>query len=406
MAERLLVLAVDIDNDLYRKTRKSGPVIGRADNLKAAAALALADPQDTDANAMFEAVRKHDELKEEGHEVEVATITGAEREGYAADAELSRQIDLVLDRFKVDACVFVTDGASDERFLPILKTRTKINSVDVVRMKQAEKFESTYFAILEKLKEPHYARIVFGIPALLLLLFAVSYYLNFGWQLPVAIIGVYLIMKGFGLEDSFVSSFKGLGFSINRLSFIFYISALTFFFIALVLGYGNFVHSTSSNVLTTDSYALQGFLLLFPISMGLYMVGRIMDYENKHMRYKAINQGTYVSYAIIAIAILYVVTEWFVGQIYFWQFLLSIALAMFAGYGISLLSAATKRRAIERSSLKNKNVINDIGAYIGKVTSIDSRRGTMSVKTDYGSTITFDIDRITSTSEADRVIVR
>ncbi len=406
MAERLLVLAVDIDNDLYRKARKSGPVVGREDNLKAAAALALADPQDTDANAMFEAVRKYDELKKQGHDVEVATITGAEREGYAADAELSRQIDIVLDRFKVDACVFVTDGASDERFLPILKTRTKINSVDVVRMKQAEKFESTYFAILEKLKEPHYARIVFGIPALLLLLFAVSYYLNFGWQLPVALIGIYLIMKGFGLEDAFVESFRGLGFSINRLSFIFYISSMIFFFIALVLGYGNFAHSLSSNPLTTDSYAVQGFLLLFPISLGLYMVGRIMDLENKHLRYKAINMGTYISYAIIALAILYVVTEWFVGQVYFWQFLLAIPIAMFIGYAISLLSAATKRHAIERSSLKNKNVINDIGAYIGKVTSIDSKRGTMSVKTDYGSTLTFDIDRITSTSEADRVIVR
>ena len=60
MPERLLVLAVDIDNDLYRKTRITGPVVGRDDNLKAAAALVLADPQDTDGNTMFEAVKKYD----------------------------------------------------------------------------------------------------------------------------------------------------------------------------------------------------------------------------------------------------------------------------------------------------------------------------------------------------------
>jgi hypothetical protein len=42
------------------------------------------------------------------------------------------------------------------------------------RMKQAEDIENTYFTVLEKLKEPHYARIVFGIPAILLLLFAIA----------------------------------------------------------------------------------------------------------------------------------------------------------------------------------------------------------------------------------------
>ena len=64
-----------------------------------------------------------------------------------------------------------------------------MNSVDIVRIKQAQGFETTYFTILEKLKEPHYSRIVFGIPAVLFILFAISYYFNFGWQLPVALIG-------------------------------------------------------------------------------------------------------------------------------------------------------------------------------------------------------------------------
>ena len=163
MGERILVLAVDIDNDLYRKTKITGPVIGRQENLKAAARLALADPMDTDSNAMFEAVKRHDELKRAGNRVIVVTITGAEKEGYAADSEVSRQLDMVLAKFKADSCVLVTDGASDNRVLPILKTRVKVNSVDIVRMKQSEQLENTYFTILEKLKEPHYARIVFVI---------------------------------------------------------------------------------------------------------------------------------------------------------------------------------------------------------------------------------------------------
>src|SRR5208283_4972436 len=95
----------------------------------------------------------------------------------------------------------------------------------------------TYFTLLEKLKEPHYARIVFGIPAVLLLLFAISYYFNFGWQLPVALIGAYLILKGFGLEDALINSSKGFGFSIERFSFVFYIGAGIFLLISLIIAY-------------------------------------------------------------------------------------------------------------------------------------------------------------------------
>jgi putative membrane protein len=406
MAERILVLAVDADNDLFRKTKITGPVIGRNDNYKAAAKLALADPQDTDSNTMFEACRKFDELKSKGYSVNVATVTGAEKEGYVADVELVRQIEVVLERLKSDACILVTDGSSDSRVLPLLKNRIKVNSVDLVRMKQAEGLENTYFTVLEKLKEPHYSRIVFGIPAILLILFAASYYFNFGWQLPVALIGIYLIMKGFGLEDALVNSFKGLGFSVERLSFVFYIGAIIFFAISLIIAYSAWA---GASAVTTDgliigSQALEGFLTLFPVSLVLYLVGRVIDLENKRMRYRAISQGTYVGYAIVALALLYLTSSWIIGQIYFWQFLVLSIATLFAGYGLSAFSTFLRRRAIRHAKIKDKRVINDIGAYIGRITDVDSKRGLIFVKTDYGSVIKYDVDRITGVS--DRVVIR
>ncbi|MCL4373413.1 MAG: DUF373 family protein [Candidatus Marsarchaeota archaeon] len=405
MAERILVLAVDIDNDLYRKTKLSGPVLGRADNLRAAAKLALADPQDTDGNTMFEAVHKFDELRSQGLSVNIATVTGAEKEGYVADRELARQIDKVIDTFKSDACVLVTDGQSDMRVLPILKTRIKVNSVDVLRMKQAEQFESTYFTLLEKLKEPHYARIVFGIPAVLLLLFAISYYFKLGWQLPVALIGLYLILKGFGLENALVESFKGLGFSVERLSFVFYIGAILFFIISLIIGDISYASAikTTSNALTTIFYAIEGFLLLLPISLLLYLAGRIIDFRNRHMSYRALSQGTYMGYAIIAVGLLFVLSAWIVGQIYFWQYLAYSLIALLFGYGVSVLSAFLRRRSISHTKLKDKGVVNEIGAYIGRITGVDAKQGVLFVKTDYGSVIKYDIDRVTDVAE--RVVI-
>ena len=124
---------------MYRKTRITGPVTGRADNLMAAGKLALADPQDTDANAMFEAVRKYDELKKDG-DLGLDSHDNRSREGGLCGrcGMLARQIELMVERFKSDACVLVTDGKSDARVLPLLQTRLKVNSVDMVRMKQAE----------------------------------------------------------------------------------------------------------------------------------------------------------------------------------------------------------------------------------------------------------------------------
>ncbi len=406
MAERVLVLAVDIDNDLYRKTKVTGPVVGRKENIDAATKLILADPKDSDGNTMFEAVKRYDELKKDGYVVGVATITGAEKEGYAADAELARQIELVLDEFKADSCLLVTDGESDNRVLPILKTRVKVNSVDFVHINQAPQFEKAYFTILEKLKEPHYARIVFGIPAALLLLFSISLYFGLGLYLPIALVGVYLILYGFGMWEALVRSFKGLGFSIDRVSFIFYIASILFFIIALVISYGSYYSAAAktANQLVLFSFAAEGFLMIFPVSLLLYFVGRIIDLGKKRLKYRAINQGTYIGYGIISLALLYILSAWFAAQIYFWEFLLLSAVSIAFGYVISEFSNFLKKRAIKNSRMKNKKVINEIGAYIGRVEDVDLARSSILVKTHYGSTLRFDIDRVTNIT--DRVMIR
>ena len=63
--ERILVLCVDRDDDLGVKGGIKTPVLGRKENIKAATALILRDPEEPDANAMFEAIRIYDRLSEE-----------------------------------------------------------------------------------------------------------------------------------------------------------------------------------------------------------------------------------------------------------------------------------------------------------------------------------------------------
>ena len=395
--ERLLVLAVDVDNDLYRKTKIPGPLIGRAQILNGAKELALADPQDPDSNTMFFAVKFYDSLKEQGYTANVATITGSELEGYHADREISRQIELVLEANKSDACILITDGASDQRILPIIESRIKINGVQVVTLKQAESLENTYFTVLEKLKEPHYARIVFGLPAVLLLLFAVSYMIGTGWQLPAGLIGLYLLIKGFGLEEAFINSFRGFGFSVDKMSFAFYLISVLFAVAGIFIAAGNF--TTTMKISGVEGLAIanaiEGFLIVLPIILIIYLVGRIIDVKASRHVFKVFKYGAYMGSSVILWVLLYSFTEWLNGQIYFGQLLGFAVASIILGVAISYVSGFLRKRVIISKRLKDKGVVNELGATIGRVSKVDPKRGRILVNTSFGNPITYGIDRIT-----------
>jgi putative membrane protein len=404
--ERLLILAVDVDNDLYRKTKISGPLTGRLQILNAAKELALADPQDPDSNTMFYAVNYYDKLKDQGYLVNVATITGSELEGYHADREIARQLELVLESNKSDACILITDGASDQRVLPIIESRIKINGVQVVTLKQAESLENTYFTVLEKLKEPHYARIVFGLPAVLLLLFAISYAIGTGWQLPVGLIGLYLLIKGFGLEEAFISSFRGFGFSIDRMSFVFYLSALLFLVAGAFISNGNYTSTMKISGVQSLAIAnaVEGFLIVLPIVLILYLIGRIIDVRASRHVFRTFKYGIYLGSSVILWVLLYAFTEWLNAQIYFGQLLEFTIAAILLGVAISATSGVLRRQVLLSKRLKDKQVVNELGALIGKVSKVDARHGRILINTSFGNLVTYGVDRITEILP-DRVVI-
>ena len=75
---KILIICVDRDNDIGEKAGLETPIIGREALVSAATKLALADSEESDINAIFEAVRIYEQLtaREEDAEVEVALIAG------------------------------------------------------------------------------------------------------------------------------------------------------------------------------------------------------------------------------------------------------------------------------------------------------------------------------------------
>src|SRR4030066_735879 len=144
--KRILILCVDRDGDLETKAGIKTPLLGRNSNLDAAVSLALRDPEEPDANAMFEAVRLYDRLQNEKkpEEIfEVVTISGSELGGVSADRKLVAELSSSLDSFSATEVILVTDGYTDEAVLPLVESRVPVSSVRRIVIKHSQSIEET-----------------------------------------------------------------------------------------------------------------------------------------------------------------------------------------------------------------------------------------------------------------------
>lgn len=170
---KILVLCVDRDDDIGVKTGVKGPLIGREDNLAASTKLGLADPEDSDVNALLCAISTYDGLLAQGQDAEVATICGDVRVGAASDLVLAKQLDQVLEEVRPDRVFLVSDGAEDEAFAPIVGSRIRVDHVRRVYVRQTPTAESLYYTIGRQLKNPKVRRKIILPFGFVLLLFGV-----------------------------------------------------------------------------------------------------------------------------------------------------------------------------------------------------------------------------------------
>ena len=208
--ERILILCVDRDGDIEAKAGIKTPIIGRKENLDAAVALALKDPEEADANAMFEAVRIYDSLeqKKTAHEkFQVATISGTEIGGVGADRKIVAELNEVLAKFPANEVILVTDGIADEMVLPLIESRIPVSSVRRVIVKHSKSIEETAMLFMKYLRtlweDPRYSKIFLGLPGLLLVLVGFLWALNllmYFWIAFLLIFGSMLLIRGFGID--------------------------------------------------------------------------------------------------------------------------------------------------------------------------------------------------------------
>ena len=205
----LLILCVDLDDDLGRKTGIKTPVIGRQAVESAALALAIEDPTDSDGNVMFQGLQLYEKALPDA--VEIAVVTGSARGDMAAGRKIGEEIEEVLNRMfsgeKVRTVV-VTDGAQDESVMPIIRSRVEISGVHRVVVRQAEGLESAYYTVKQFIRDPETRGTLLLPLGILLLIYPMSIiFENVAGSSSVlgmgaTIMGIYVLYKGLGLRDS------------------------------------------------------------------------------------------------------------------------------------------------------------------------------------------------------------
>jgi len=261
---RTLVLSVDRDDDIGWKAKVESPCIGRAACLNAANTLALADPEDSDVNAIFSAIKIYDELTAKGEDTAVAVVAGNHLHMIEGDRKIAASLEQVIKETQATNCILVTDGAEDEYVIPIIQSKIPVSSIRRVIVNQMPNLEGTYYILKKLLDDPKISRMVFIPIGLAMLLYASAYLL--GWPgaatiIVVGVIGCYLLYKGFGFDELFhgITDALRLSLSRGRFSFVTYTTTILLVIIGFTVGFINVLKYYS----TDGSLGLVMYLMTF-----------------------------------------------------------------------------------------------------------------------------------------------
>ncbi|MFD1587031.1 DUF373 family protein [Halorientalis brevis] len=171
----------------------------------------VADPEDSRVNCMLEALRITRDLHDEDEGAVVAVVS-ASGDSVSSDRAVARQTDDLVAEYDPDSAIVVVDSAEDERLVPIVESRIRVDAVDRVVVRQARDIESTYYLLKQFLADEELRKTVLvpvgvallAFPALLLLAESPAV----ATAAIAAVIGAFFLYKGLGI-DTFLARLPG-----------------------------------------------------------------------------------------------------------------------------------------------------------------------------------------------------
>ena len=219
-----LVVCIDRDNDIGSKAGVQTPVLGRDNCIDAGTRLAIEDPEDADANAVFGAVKLYEELITKGYETEVAIVGGRFNRGIEGDQKIILEVREILGQFKADGVVIVSDGEDDETVVPIVQTIIPVISIQRIIIKHSRSVEYSYAVLGRYVKmlvyDSRYSKFFLGVPGALLITSGLATVFGFTREalaILLSILGIAFVIRAFDIDKAIGSLSKPTPSSFIRI---------------------------------------------------------------------------------------------------------------------------------------------------------------------------------------------
>lgn len=202
---KTLIICIDSDDDIGRAGVRT-PIVGRAACLEAATRLAIKDPEEADANAMFGAIQLYDDMREKNEMCEVVVVSGLYDRGVRGDRKIRAQVSDVLKSYPADGAVLVSDGVEGEELAPTLQSVVPIISLKKIVIKHSGSVEESYVVLGRYLRmlffDSRYSKYSLGIPGVIFIVLAIIslYSLQSALLLLVVFVGIIFLVRGFDID--------------------------------------------------------------------------------------------------------------------------------------------------------------------------------------------------------------
>jgi len=364
-ANKLLVICVDRDDDLGRKTGIPTPVVGRDACIEAAQRLALEDPEDADSNSIFYAVKTYEDLVSKGYNVQVITVTGVENRGVQADEKVASQIKSVLKKFSANGAVIVSDGEDDEMVIPVIQNVIPVISVQSVVMQVSRTIEHSYAVFGKFLKlvmyNPKYSKFFLGVPGILLLIGGIGAVTGYNAEIfavLVSILGGAFLIRAFDIDKAWANWAKPTPEGFTRLFTL--ITGLILIAASVPAGIASVsAVYTSGNVeiaslLTNEVVVGQfvsGMIPFLWIGLGTIFVGILFsNWLNRKLRHIS------DILRIIVLVALYPTVHQFTNILMYEESSFSLILPLVAGFAVTAASATLLIRRYRKKGSKESEL--------------------------------------------------
>jgi putative membrane protein len=360
----VLIICVDRDDDVGRKAGIETPIVGREDIENTATKLGIADPEDSDLNALFAGMRLYDETVNDGEDCEIAVVTGSRDTHRNRDQAVAKQLDAVLEEVDAESAIVVTDGAEDESIMPVIESRLRIDGVERTIVKQAQNLENAYHVVKRLLSDPDTRGTVLVPIGIALLIIPFDIVMSFfdlpnaGRGIALALLGGYFIMKGLGMDEDIERMLDTArdGIYSGKVSLITYLAAAGLTVIGAAAGLHEVQTFTASDetvisgVVPVVMAFIQGSIAWLTTAGVVSSLGRIVDEYIKTDDFPR----TYLNgpfYVVSMGLTLHAVSGFFIGRVN----QISLAVAVVIAVGIGMASTAVFG-GIGRGSVRDEEI--------------------------------------------------